>query len=59
MGQATHVDDNSARRIQFALMLGAARFRDGVRLLLPLLAIGALVLIPLTQLWWRCLGYLG
>jgi hypothetical protein len=48
MGQATHADGISARRIQFALMLGGARFRDAVRLLLPLLAVKALGLIPLT-----------
>jgi di/tricarboxylate transporter len=39
-------------------MLGGARFGDAVRLLLPLLAISALVLIPLTYLWWRYLGFL-
>jgi di/tricarboxylate transporter len=44
--------------IVFALMLGGARFGDAVRLLLPLLAISALVLIPLTYLWWRYLGFL-
>jgi anion transporter len=45
--------------IVFALMLGGARFRDAVRLMLPLLVISAVVLIPLTYLWWRFLGYLG
>ena len=45
--------------IVFALMLGGARFRDAVRLMLPLLAISAVVLIPLTYFWWRFLGYLG
>lgn len=44
--------------IVFALMLGGARFGDAVKLLLPLLAISAVVLIPLTYLWWRYLGYL-
>lgn len=44
--------------IVFALMLGGARFRDAVRLLLPLLAISATVLMPLTYVWWRFLGYL-
>jgi di/tricarboxylate transporter len=45
--------------IVLALMLGGARFRDAVRLLLPLLAVSAMVLIPLTYLWWRFLGYLS
>ena len=45
--------------IVFALMLGGARFRDAVRLMLPLLAVSAVILIPLTYLWWRLLGYLG
>jgi len=45
--------------IVFALMLGGARFRDAVRLLLPLLAISASVLIPLTYLWWCTLDYLS
>ena len=45
--------------IVFALMLGGARFRDAVRLLLPLLVISAAVLMPLTYSWWRFLGYLG
>ncbi|NCF81696.1 MAG: SLC13 family permease [Proteobacteria bacterium] len=45
--------------IVFALMLGGARFRDAVRLMLPLLVISAVVLIPLTYYWWRFLGYLG
>lgn len=45
--------------IVFALMLGGARFRDAVKLMLPLLLISAIVLTPLTYLWWRFLGYLG
>jgi di/tricarboxylate transporter len=45
--------------IVFALILGGARLRDAVRLMLPLLVISAVVLIPLTYLWWRFLGYLG
>ncbi|MEE8285716.1 MAG: anion permease, partial [Gammaproteobacteria bacterium] len=45
--------------IVFALMLGGARFRDAVRLMLPLLVISAVIFIPLTYLWWRFLGYLG
>ncbi len=45
--------------IVFALMLGGVRFRDAVRLMLPLLLISAIVLTPLTYLWWRFLGYLG
>jgi len=45
--------------IVFALMLGGARFRDAVRLLLPLLVISAVVFIPLTYVWWRLLGYIG
>jgi anion transporter len=45
--------------IVFALMLGGARFRDAVRLMLPLLAVSGVVLIPLTYLWWRFLGCLG
>lgn len=36
--------------IVFALMLGGARFRDGVRLMLPMLLISAVVLVPLTFL---------
>ncbi len=44
--------------IVFALMLGGARFRDAVRLMLPLLVISAVVLIQLTYYWWRFLGYL-
>ena len=39
-----------------ALLPGGARFRDAVRLMLPLLVIGAVVLIPLTYLWRRFLG---
>ena len=42
-----------------ALMLGGARFRDAMRLMLPLLVISAVIFIPLTYLWWRFLGYLG
>jgi anion transporter len=45
--------------IVFALMLGGARFRDAMRLMLPLLVISAVIFIPLTYLWWRFLGYLG
>jgi anion transporter len=45
--------------IVFALMLGGGRFRDAVRLMLPLLVVSGAVLIPLTYLWWRFLGYLG
>ncbi len=45
--------------IVFALMLGGARFRDAVKLMLPLLLISAIVLTPLTYLWWRFLRYLG
>lgn len=45
--------------IVFALMLGGARFRDALRLMLPLLVISAIVLIPLTFVWWRCLGFLA
>jgi hypothetical protein len=45
--------------IVLALMLEGARFRDAVKLLPPLLVISAAVLIPLTCLWWRDLGYLG
>ncbi len=45
--------------IVFALMLGGARFRNAVRLMLPLGLISAIVLIPLTYLWWRLVGYLG
>lgn len=45
--------------IVFALILGGARFRDAVRLMLPLLAVSAVTLIPLTYLWWDVLGYLG
>lgn len=45
--------------IVFALMLGGARFRDAIRLMLPLVAVSGVVLIPLTFLWWRFLGYLG
>lgn len=45
--------------IVLALMLGGARFSDALRLMLPLLVISAAVLIPLTYLWWRFLGYLG
>ena len=45
--------------IVFALVLGGARFREAVRLKLPMLLISAVVLIPLTYLWWRFLGYLG
>ena len=37
--------------IVFALMLGGARFRDAVRLMLPLLVISAVIFIPLTYLW--------
>jgi di/tricarboxylate transporter len=43
----------------FALMLGGARFRDAIRLMLPLLIISAAVLMPLTYAWWRFLGYIG
>jgi anion transporter len=45
--------------IVFALILGGARFRDAVRLMLPLLAVSAVVLMPLTYLWWRFIGPLG
>ncbi|NIM29251.1 MAG: SLC13 family permease [Gammaproteobacteria bacterium] len=45
--------------IVFALILGGERFRDAVRLMLPLLLVSAAALIPLTYLWWRLLGYLG
>ena len=45
--------------IVFALMLGGARFRDAIRLMLPLLIISAVVLMPLTYAWWRFLGYIG
>ena len=45
--------------IVFALMLGGARFRDAIRLMLPLLIISAVVLMPLTYVWWRMLGYIG
>jgi len=45
--------------IVFALMLGGARFRDAMRLMLPLLVISAVIFIPLTYLWWRFPGYLG
>ena len=42
--------------IVFALMLGGVRFREAVRLMLPLLIASVLLLIPLTFLWWRGLG---
>ena len=42
-----------------ALVLGGARIADAVRLMVPLLVVSAIVLIPLTYLWWRALGYLG
>jgi anion transporter len=45
--------------IVFALMIGGGRFRDAVRLMLPLLLVSSIVLIPLTYLWWRLLGYIG
>jgi len=45
--------------IVFALIVGGARFRDALRLLLPLLVASAVLLIPLTYLWWRYLGYLA
>ena len=45
--------------IVFALMIGGGRFRDAVRLMLPLLLVSSVVLIPLTYLLWRLLGYLG
>ncbi len=44
--------------IVFALILGGARFRDAVRLMLPLLLLSAVLLIPLTYLWWCLMGYL-
>jgi hypothetical protein len=40
-------------------MLGGGRVRDALRLMLPLLVASGVVLIPLTYLWWRLLGYLG
>jgi len=45
--------------IVLALMLGGARFADALKLMLPLLVISAVVLMPLTFVWWRLLGYLG
>lgn len=65
MSRATHIGYTlvafpyQVGPIVFALMLGGARFRDAVRLMLPLLVISAVVLIPLTYYWWRFLGYLG
>ena len=44
--------------IVFALILGGARFRDAVRLMLPLLLLSAVLLIPLTYIYWRAMGYL-
>ena len=44
--------------IVFALILGGVRFLEGVRLMLPLLLASAVLLIPLTYLWWRLVGYL-
>ena len=44
--------------IVFALMLGGVRFRHAIRLMLPLLAASAVLLIPLTYLWWRLMDYL-
>jgi len=45
--------------IVFALMLGGARFADAARLMLPLVLLSAVLLMPLTYLWWRALGVLG
>ena len=45
--------------IVFALVLGGARFVDAARLMLPLVLASALLLMPLTYLWWRAIGALG
>ena len=45
--------------IVFALVLGGARFADAARLMLPLVLASALLLMPLTYLWWRAIGALG
>jgi hypothetical protein len=52
MGRAILHHEDSTRRVR------GARFRDVIRLLLPLLLLSAILLIPLTYLYWRAMGFL-
>ena len=44
--------------IVFALTLGGVRIVQATRLMVPLLLVSVVVLMPLTYLWWRALGFL-
>lgn len=58
-GYATPVLPYQMGPLILGIALGGVRAADGARIMLPLTVLTVLLILPLSFLWWRHLGYLG
>lgn len=59
VGYSTFLAPYQVPPVMVGLQVGALRLMPTLRLVLPLAAVGLLVMVPLQYLWWRVIGYFG